>query len=316
MKYFITLLLYAVICIILPFGVQAKSEASSISDSVTVVVLNEYNRWLDDCGLSQYFGANKLVYTGSGSYTLMIEGATGYGCDQLNLAWQGMRNAYSKQTQGEELLPKRMMDVLSLLLETDLRMLSITIKCRDSETPFVKIYCEENGIVRYDESIVGKYGGGTISIPVIELKKMYRGNTCQCGFLKDDSEDRVKKVTRAIGYFLNNRWYRGKGTPFLHRVHIDTVSTMRNEFTFEYTHLSNEVIERYYEYHRIHVKVQDKGDGMVDITWKFSGKWSSGILLPARRQDYKLMEIDYKEALELYEEKLFKEIENYLRSNM
>lgn len=125
------------------------------------------------------------------------------------------------------------------------------------------------------------------------------------------SGKKVGKVcAEAKTFFLD--FYKNKGTPVLWKARIDTSFSFEDEFVLEVTHLSNQICpDGYFEYHRIHVQGKQRGEE-VELRWDFQGKYGSGILFPPRRNNYKDLELKYKNELANYQNTLFRRMINYL----
>ncbi len=118
-------------------------------------------------------------------------------------------------------------------------------------------------------------------------------------------------TTNARRYLIN--YYKPKGTPILWKARVDSSFSTFEEFVLEVTHLSNEICpDNYFEYHRIYIKGVQKGAD-VELSWEFQGKYGSGIIFPPRKNDYKDMDLRYKNNLEDYQSRLFKKLLDYLR---
>lgn len=230
-------------------------------------------------------------------------------CARLQASWQAWQKQFNKEHHFRQLFHEKLLETWSVLAELSADSTEIVIRCPELGLFSARIFGETDGRILVEENGLKAMGGGVIPIPFESLKEVHTGGRL-------DSLSRklsVRKVRLAIGDYLLNHWYEGKGTPILYNVRIDTSASYYNEFTWEFSHLSHEVLEKgFYEYHRIKVDVQERND-KLELSWQFTGKFGSGILFPPRRNDYKLMETYYKEDLEAYEEKLFRKITEYLQ---
>lgn len=230
-------------------------------------------------------------------------------CDYLQAAWESWQKQFNKEHRFRQLFHEKLLETWSVLAELSVDSTEILIRCLGQGSFTVRIFGETDGRILAEENDLKAMGADVIPIPFEDLKEVYTGGRL-------DSLGRkltVRKVRLAVGDYLLNHWYKGKGTPILYNVRIDTSASYYNEFTWEFSHLNNEVLEDgYFEYHRIKIEIQERNN-KLELGWQFTGKFGSGILFPPRRNDYKLMETYYKEDLEAYEEKLFRKITEYLQ---
>lgn len=268
-----------------------------------------YQHWLESTQLHLAFQTTTLEIQPA-LVRLNLKGtATTSSCEDLQKVWIFYKKKFDKKHGRYQLFHEKLLETWSVLTEIPTDSLEIFIHCNDPTQFSIRIFGEPNGAIRFQEENQTAMGNGLVKIPFEHLDTIYTGQ-------KLDSIGRLKTVRRvrlAITDFLLNDWYKGKGTPILHNVRIDTTESYYNEFTFEFSRISHEILEEgYFEYHRIKVEVQEKNE-QIEFSWTFTGKFGSGILFPPRRNDYKLMETYYQEDLERYETKLFKLISERLK---
>ena len=269
----------------------------------------EFQHWLEANEMDQTFRTDGIeVETGHVLLFLTFAGDAAR-CDSLQAAWDSWERQFNRTHRSRQLFHQKLLETWSVLAELSVDSTEIIIRCDGQGLFNIRIFGQADGRILAQGNELKAMGGGVIPIPFENLKEVYTGN-------RIDSINRklsVRKVRVAVGDYLLNEWYKGKGTPILYNVRIDTSASYYNEFTWEFTHLSHEVLEEgYYEYHRIKIEVQERND-QLEMTWEFTGKFGSGILFPPRRNDYKLMETYYKDDMEAYEEKLFRKITEYLQ---
>ncbi len=290
--------------------VFSSSQHSLQVDSVFInAQVPEYQKWLNTFNFNKVFSvSSKTIH--SENLTLVISSEKTFTCKEAQKTWQAWYAEFNRAHQGKELLHEKLLETLAVLTEIALDSLEIKITCGHDEDFNVLIYGDSSGRIRLKEHITETQGEGVFSVPMIDVFKVNTG-------ARLDSLNRnltVRRVRLAISDFLYNLWYKGKGTPILYNVRIDTSSSHFTEFSWEFSHLSNEVLkdEGYYEYHLIAVEIQDV-NGFILVNWAFTGKYGSGILFPPRKHDYKLMEIEYADEVKAYEERLFKTINEYIK---
>jgi len=269
----------------------------------------EFQRWLEANQMHLAFRTDGLDVK-PGKVTLYLTSAgEDSRCEFLQGAWQSWEKQFNKEHRFRQLFHEKLLETWSVLAELPADSTEVFIRCPEQGLFTIRIFSETDGRILAEENNLKAMGGGVVPIPFEELKEVYTGGRL-------DSLSRklsVRKVRLAVGDYLLNHWYKGKGTPILYNVRIDTSYSHYNEFTWEFSHLSSEVLdEGYYEYHRIKIEVQERNN-RLEFSWQFTGKFGSGILFPPRRNDYKLMETYYKSDVEEYERELFKKIEEYLK---
>lgn len=272
----------------------------------------EFQHWLEANELHLVFRTNGLDIQSDKVTVFLTYAGEAPRCDFLQNAWESAEKVFNKEHHFEQLFHEKLLDTWSVLTELSPKKVEIIVRCADDGLFNVRIFGESDGRILAEENDRKAMGNGTIPIPFEGLKEVYTG-----GHL--DSLARkltVRKVRLAVADYLLNQWYKGKGTSILYNVRIDTLNSYFTEFTWEFSRLSNEVLEDgYFEYHRIHIQVQERND-KLELSWQFTGKYGSGILFPPRKNDYKLMETYYKEELENYEKTLFKKITEFLQKQL
>ena len=265
----------------------------------------EYQVWLDSNGLGTFLKTNQVLVTPEKLTLYLAPAHADLTCDMLQATWEEIGKTFDKTHRHKQLFHEKLLETWSVLTELPTDSMEIILRCNDPDKFNVRIYGETDGRILADEQNMKALGSGTLSIPFDQLRDIHTG-----GRLDSLGKKRtVRQVRLAVADYLLNVHYKGKGTPILYNVRIDTTLSFFNEFTWEYTHLSDEVIkdEGFYEYHRIKVQVQDRNE-QIEITWQFTAKFGSGILFPPRRNDYKLVETYYPGKEKDYEEGLFKKI--------
>jgi hypothetical protein len=191
------------------------------------------------------------------------------------------------------------------LAEIHLKQAEVVVRCHQPAHFQAKIY-SKNGRIPVEERNVRSGAVAEISTPA----SMQGINSGDNKVLLQGKK--VAPVCTSARQYLNN-FYKNKGTPVLWRARIDTSYTAYDEFILEVTHLNYEICQDgFFEYHRIYVKGLQKGED-VELSWEFQGKYGSGIIFPPRKNDYKDMDLRYKNDLEEYQKRLFKKLLDYLR---
>jgi len=269
----------------------------------------EFQNWLAANEMDQTFRTDGVNIDSDRVYLFLTLAELEPKCETLQTVWDSWERQFNMAHGFQTLFHEKLLQTWSVLAELSVDSIEIVVRCKGQGLFNMRIFGGADGRILSQGSELKIMGGGVIPIPFENLKDIYTG-----GRIKNlDRKLTVRKVRLAVGDFLLGNWYKGKGTPILYNVRVDTTASFYNEFTWEFTHLSHEVLEEgYYEYHRIRIEVQERND-QLELTWDFTGKFGSGILFPPRRNDYKLMETYYKEDLEAYERKLFRKITEYLQ---
>ena len=272
--------------------------------------MQEYQTWLDSTGLDNFFKTERISVTPERLTLHLGSAAVPPSCDSLEAVWEQIGSAFDKEHQHKQLFHEKLLETWSVMTELPTDSMEIQLDCGDPAKFNVRIHGEADGRILFDEQNQQSLGSGTITIPFNQLRDIHTG-----GRLDSLGKKRtVRQVRIFIADYLRKVHYNGKGTPVLYNVRIDTSMSYYNEFTWEFTHLSHEVLEDegFYEYHRIKIEVQDRNN-QLEIGWQFTGKFGSGILFPPRRNDYKLMATYYPDKEKEYEDDLFKKIIEHLK---
>jgi hypothetical protein len=266
---------------------------------------NEMNQWLWQNKLNRILVADSVAVSAQ-KVTLFIRPAYQgkHICDSIQCAWDKLERT-SRLTSGVY-FHERLLHKWAFLSEIHEEQAEIVVRCHEPAHFQAKIYSTA-GKIPVDERNIRSGAVMDVSLPASSIQGISNG--------ENKTTFTHKKVnalcTRARVYLTN--LYKTKGTPVLWRAQIDSSYTAYDEFVLEVTHLSYEICpDGYFEYHRIFVKGLQKGDD-VELSWEFQGKYGSGIIFPPRKNDYKDMDLRYKDNLEDYQRKLFKKLLDYLR---
>ncbi len=271
---------------------------------------SEFQQWLSATQLDQAFKTDRIEIRPEKVRLFLTAVAADDPCIFLQNSWEVWKDEFNQAHHGSLLFHEKLLKTWSTLTELPTDSVQIILHCNDPNLLRINIYGDSSGRILLEEENQQVMGSGTIPIPYHHLKSMYTASSLD----SINAKLTVRKVRLAVSDYILNKWYKGKGTPILYNVRIDTTESYYNDFSFEFSHLSNEVLEEgYFEYHRIEVEVQERNE-RIEIDWEFTGKFGSGILFPPRRNDYKLMETYYKKDLERYEERLFKKISEFLKN--
>lgn len=224
-------------------------------------------------------------------------------CDSLQCAWDRLERANYQQSG--QFFHRRLLHKWAFLAEVHEEQAEVVVRCHDP-AHFIRRINSRNGNIPVD-------GRNIRSGSVVEVRlpaSMQGINVGDNMALLPNKK--VKAVCTGARRYLANL-YKNKGTPILWQARVDSSYTTVDEFVLEVTHLSYEICpDGFFEYHRIYVKGVQKGED-VELSWEFQGKYGSGILFPPRKNDYKDMDLRYKNNLEDYQRHLFKKLLDYLR---
>lgn len=269
----------------------------------------EFQRWLEANDMAFTFRTDGVGVDPDRVYLFLTFAGEDPQCESLQSVWDSWERQFNMAHGFQTLFHEKLLQTWSVLSELSVDSTEIIVRCKGQGLFNMRIFGRADGRIFSQGNELRVMGGGVIPIPFDNLKEIYTGGRIR----NIDRKLTVRKVRMAVGDYLLNYWYKGKGTPILYNVRVDTSASYYNEFTWEFTHLSHEVLEEgYYEYHRIRIEVRERND-QLELTWDFTGKFGSGILFPPRRNDYKLMETYYKDDLEAYEKKLFRKITEFLQ---
>ena len=223
-------------------------------------------------------------------------------CDSLQCAWDRLEKN-NLQVNGQY-FHERLLHKWAFLAEIHEDQAEIVVRCHEP-AHFLARITSQNGRMPVDGSNIRSAAVQDVRLPALQGVNVGDNTTLIPG-------KKVSAVcTKARSYLIN--FYRPKGTPVLWKARVDSSYTTVDEFVLEVTHLSYEICpDGYFEYHRIYVKGLQKGDD-VELSWEFQGKYGSGIIFPPRKNDYKDMDLRYKNNLEEYQRRLFKKLLDYLR---
>lgn len=270
---------------------------------------SEFQSWLKANDMDLTFRTDGVSIDSDRVYLFLTFAGEDPACESLQTIWDSWERQFNMAHGFRKLFHEKLLETWSVLSELSVDSTEIVVRCKGQALFNIRIYGRADGRILTQGNEMKIMGGGVIPIPFETLKEVYTGGRNS----NIDHKLSVRKVRLAVGDYLLNHWYEGKGTPILYNVRVDTSASYYNEFTWEFSHLSHEVLdEGFYEYHRIRIEVRERND-QIELTWDFTGKFGSGILFPPRRNDYKLMETYYKDDLEAYEKKLFRKITEYLQ---
>lgn len=264
----------------------------------------EYNQWLRRNQLGQIFRADSVAVN-PGKVTLYLRPVYDgpHTCDSLQCTWQRLEK--NSRVETGQVFHERLLHKWAFLAEVHEEQAEVVVRCHEP-AHFRAIIYSENGRIPVDERNIRSGYMMEMQTPA-DMQGINTGNNTYLFRGKN-----VNTVCNNARRWLVN-CYKNKGTPILWKARVDTSYTAYDEFVLEVTHLSYEICpDGYFEYHRIYVKGVQKGDD-VELTWQFQGKYGSGIIFPPRKNDYKDMELKYKNELEEYQAHLFKKLIDYLR---
>lgn len=266
----------------------------------------EFQYWLDKNELGTYLEATEIQITPNCLSLILQEKEID--CSEIGEYWLALRKNFAKN-HPNKVLHEKLLNTWSMLTEVQIDSLEIIIRCGSKSGTFeAKIKGELDGRITLTENAIAKMGNGVQILEPEKLKSIYAGE-CRIDTISSSS---ARNLRIAIGDFIS-QWYSNKGTPILYNAKKNVLEDYYNEFTYEFTHLSNEITDdNYYEYHRIHVKVIQKEGDKIEIHWDFMGKYGTSAIFPPKNSDYKLMETYYPEQMKAYETRLFKHVIDHL----
>ena len=264
----------------------------------------EFNAWLRKNQLGHILRADSIS-TSANKVTLFLR-PTHSGrrtCDSLQCAWQQLEK--TNRMQFGQTFHERLLHKWAFLAEVHENQAEVVVRCHEPAHFRARVYSYQGRVPVEERNI---RSGAVLEL---DMPESLQGiNTGEKSYLF-----RGKNVnalcTKARHWLVN--YYKNKGTAILWKARVDTSYTTYDEFVLEATHLSYEICpDGYFEYHRIYVKGIQKGDD-VELSWEFQGKYGSGIIFPPRKNDYKDMDLHYKSNLEEYQNRIFKQLLDYLR---
>lgn len=264
----------------------------------------EFDLWLRQNNLQHIFKTDS-VGVASKKVTLFLRPAHSgaHVCDSLRCAWDKLEKA-NRKVNGQ-FFHERLLHKWAFLAEVPEEQAEVVVRCHPQAHFQAKITAQ-NGKIPVETRIPRSVAQPEVMIPS-SLQGVNNGDNSATFVGK-----KVAHVCNMARNFLIN-YYKQKGTPVLWKARVDTSYAAYDEFILEVTHLSFEICpDGYFEYHRIYVRGLQKGED-VELSWEFQAKYGSGILFPPRKNDYVDMEKDYKNDLDYYQKRLFKQVTNYLR---
>ncbi len=300
----IRVILTAFIPLIAPLALEAQITDLRSDKPFFQKKTAEFGYWLKQNKLSHLFKVDSVGVMAK-KVTLFLKPAHGgqHVCDSMRCAWDKLEKA-NRQVNGQY-FHERLLHKWAFLAEVPEEQAEVIIRCHPVPHFQAKITAK-NGKIPVETRIPRSAVQPEVSIPA-SLQGVNTGDNTAIFYGK-----KVSIVCNTARNFLIN-YYKAKGTPVLWKARVDTSYAAYDEFVLEVTHLSYEICpDGYFEYHRIYVRGLQKGDD-VELNWEFQGKYGSGIWFPPRKNDYVDMEKDYKNNLEEYQKRLFKQVTNYLR---
>ncbi len=224
-------------------------------------------------------------------------------CDSLQCAWDRLER--SNYQESGQFFHKRLLHKWAFLAEVHEEQAEVIVRCHDP-AHFIRRINSQRGIIPVDGRNIRSGAVVDVRIPS-SMQGINIGDNAAILPGK-----KVKAVCTDARRYLANI-YKTKGTPILWQARVDSSYTTIDEFVLEVSHLSFEICpDGFFEYHRIYVKGLQKGED-VELSWEFQGKYGSGIIFPPRKNDYKDMNLRYKDNLDDYQRRLFKKLLDYLR---
>lgn len=224
-------------------------------------------------------------------------------CDSLQCAWDRLEK--KNRSLSGQFFHERLLHKWAFLSEVHEEQAEVVVRCHDP-AHFIARITSHDGHMPVDGRNIRSGAVSEVRLPA----------TLQGINIGDNKAilpgKKVSIVCNNARRYLTN-YYKPKGTPVLWKARIDSSFATVDEFVLEVTHLSYEICpDGYFEYHRVYVKGIQKGED-VELSWEFQGKYGSGIIFPPRKNDYKDMDLRYKNNLEDYQRRLFKILLDYLR---
>lgn len=263
----------------------------------------EFQFWLVQNHLDHVFYADSVAVSAR-KVTLFLRASYKGArvCDSLQCAWDRLEK--ENQALNGQFFHERLLHKWAFLAEVHEEQAEVVVRCHEPAHFLARIN-SRNGRMPVEGRNIRS--GEVTRIQLPRLDGVNNGDNTAIVPGK-----KVKVVCTDARRYLTN-FYKPKGTPILWKARIDSSYTTIDEFVLEVTHLNNEICpDGYFEYHRLYVKGVQKGDD-VEISWEFQGKYGSGIIFPPRKNDYKDMDLRYKNNLDVYQRHLFKKLLDYLR---
>jgi hypothetical protein len=203
-------------------------------------------------------------------------------------------------------IEKSLFNYLTFELELGKDSLEIELGA-NLKSSFIPVsYKKEEGIVANYDKILKKFR--TFKPIIIETEDMAIPAGSSVTVVESLS---IKDIRKTISDFLKE-YYSNKGT-FFYDAQLDVLKENSNELTFEVSKLSKEILpdRNYFEFIRIEIKIM-KTEKAIEIRYQIQGKYSGGFGFAPRRSEYRNMEPDYSDYLQLYEEKIAQKISQLL----
>lgn len=267
--------------------------------------LQEFEEWMNIYHLSDLIRIDTLIVQPSYLHLKLKSKFAEGTIDSLVLGWPILQFEYQKLAS--EKLENKLFNAFVFQMEIPPNAAKISINSHQKRFFDVQIYYKRDKI-RIEEQMMGYLSSGAFKVDVNDLKKVYRSQRDTI------TKKTVAKVRRGISEYLMD-YYKTKGTPYLYKAKIDTSRSVYNEFTYDITNISHEILDAgYYEYLRINVKIIQQGR-QVEVVYDFQGKYGSGIFRAPRKSQYKNMEVYYPHQLKDYEDNLIQQIANYIKKS-
>ena len=295
------------ICLLAIFGQKAlPAQTLDLRQDLAFfrAKLPEFQSWLQKNQLDGVLYADSISAVPN-KVTLYLRAAyTGARvCDSLQCAWDRLEK--SNRAVHGQFFHERLLHKWAFLAEVHEEQAEVVVRCHDP-AHFIRRINSRNGVMPIDGRNIRSGAVVDVRLPAT-LQGINVGDNM--AILQGK---KLKAVCTSARRYLAT-YYKTKGTPILWKARVDSSYTTVDEFVLEVSHLSYEICpDGFFEYHRIYVKGIQKGDD-VELSWEFQGKYGSGILFPPRKNDYKDMDVRYKNNLEDYQRRLFKKLLDYLR---
>lgn len=297
---------FLVSCMLAAGGPRLPAQSADLRHDLNFFwqKLPEYTRWLNQNGLGNILIADSVAATPQ-NVTLFLRPPSHDArvCDSLQCAWNNLESA-NRRVNGQY-FHERLLHKWAFLAEIHQDQAEVIVRCHDPAHFMARVYSRDGRIPVEGRSL------RAASVTQVSLPGSLDGVNSGDNVALIRGK-RVGQVCSSARRYLI-RYYTPKGTPVLWSARIDSSYASYDEFILEVSHLSYEICpDGYFEYHRIYVKGLQKGDD-VELSWEFQGKYGSGIIFPPRKNDYKDLDLRYKNSLDEYQRRLFKQLTDYLR---
>ncbi len=264
----------------------------------------EFNTWLGENKLAGIFRADSISVTAN-KVTLFLRPVYKgkLVCDSIQCAWDKLEK--SNRTLNGQYFHERLLHKWAFLAEVRPEQAEVVVRCH-TPAHFLAKFTSKQG-----KMPVQGFNIRAGTVRDVQVPTSLAGVNTGDNIMLLPGKTVAPVCANARKYLIS--FYKPKGTPVLWTARIDTSYATFDEFVLQVTHLSKEICpDGYFEYHRIYVKCLQKGND-VELSWEFQGKYGSGIIFPPRKNDYKDMDLRYKNELEEYQKHLFKKLLDYLR---